>query len=129
MLETPALICLALNVYHEARNQPVADQVATAQAVLKRVESTEYPGEICSVVFERLENGGCAFSWVCGSIPEYDARAWLNARLIASAVLAGSGHAEFAALNYHADYVSPHWPDRTVVGRYGGRHIYYEAGG
>ncbi len=124
-----ALICLALNVYHEARNQPVSDQVATAQAVLERVESHEYPGTVCAVVEQKLSGGGCHFTWKCASIPKYDPRAWKNAQLIASAALAGSGHADFNAVNYHADYVSPNWPRRIYVGRYGGRHLYYMVGG
>ena len=123
-----ALICLALNVYHEARGEPISDQVATAQAVIVRVRSPLYPNSICSVVRQR-DGEHCQFTWVCESIPNYDARAWLTARLIASAVLAGSGHADFSATNYHARRVRPDWAHLTPIGGYGGEHIYYTGGG
>ena len=49
MLST-ALTCLALNVYFEARNQPVNGQIAVSSVVLNRVKSNKYPNDICSVV-------------------------------------------------------------------------------
>ena len=130
MTLTPTLICLALNVYFEARNQPVADQVAVAQTVLERVESPLYPNDLCSVVQQRSDHGGCAFTWHCGVRIEYDRKAWVNALLIADGVLHGSGHADFRATHYHANYVQPWWgPFVTPLGSYGGRHLYYQEGG
>ena len=45
MLE--GLACLALNIYHEARDQPIEGQVAVAQVVMERVKSNKYPNSIC----------------------------------------------------------------------------------
>ena len=42
LLET-AFICLALNTYHEAKNQSLVGQVATAQVVMNRVEDDRFP--------------------------------------------------------------------------------------
>ena len=36
---TASLVCLALNVYHEAKNQSFLGQVAVAQVVMNRVKA------------------------------------------------------------------------------------------
>ena len=41
LLET-AFICLALNTYHEAKNQSMIGQIATAQVVMNRVADDRY---------------------------------------------------------------------------------------
>ena len=46
-----ALVCLALNVYFEARNQPLTGQIAVTQVVMNRVESEYYPDDVCEVVY------------------------------------------------------------------------------
>ena len=47
-----ALVCLALNVYHEARDQPFIGQVAVAQVVMNRVHDDRFPNTVCEVVQE-----------------------------------------------------------------------------
>ena len=49
ILET-AFICLALNTYHEAKNQSMIGQIATAQVVMNRVADKRYPNTVCGVV-------------------------------------------------------------------------------
>ena len=49
LLET-AVICLALNTYHEAKNQSLVGQVATAQVVMNRVADDRFPNTLCEVV-------------------------------------------------------------------------------
>ena len=43
MLIAEAQFCLALNVYHEAKNQSLIGQVAVAQVVMNRVHDERYP--------------------------------------------------------------------------------------
>lgn len=50
--------CLALNIYHEARSEPVEGQVAVALVTLNRVKSDRYPGTVCEVVKQYKQ-----FSW------------------------------------------------------------------
>ena len=82
LLET-AFICLALNTYHEAKNQSLVGQIATAQVVMNRVEDNRFPNTICEVViFDGSKNivlrpswedpkkeypirHRCQFSWYC----------------------------------------------------------------
>ena len=63
MIET-ALLCLALNVYFEARSEPIAGKIAVAEVTLNRVASQDYPNTICEVVLQENQNG-CSFSWWC----------------------------------------------------------------
>ena len=41
-----ALMCMALNIYHEARNQSIVGQVAVAEVVMNRVEDSRFPDTI-----------------------------------------------------------------------------------
>ena len=61
MFETIAagFLCLAMNVYHEAKNQPFEGQVAVAQVVINRVRDERFPNTICEVV----EQGPTYESW------------------------------------------------------------------
>ena len=74
MFETIAagFLCLAMNVYHEAKNQPFDGQVAVAQVVLNRVEDERYPNSICEVV----EQGPVYESWKTRNDPAKDAIYW-----------------------------------------------------
>ena len=45
-----AIVCLALNVYYEARSQSVVEQIAVAQVVINRVNDDRYPDTVCKVV-------------------------------------------------------------------------------
>ena len=44
--------CLAMNVYHEARNQPLAGQMAVISVTVNRVNDKRFPNSICGVVYE-----------------------------------------------------------------------------
>ena len=49
-----ALMCMALNIYHEARNQSMVGQVAVAEVVMNRVEDSRFPDTICEVVKQAI---------------------------------------------------------------------------
>ena len=42
------LTCIALNVYYEARSEPLDSQVGVAHVVLNRVASDKFPDDACS---------------------------------------------------------------------------------
>lgn len=128
MLTIP-IVCLALTVYFEARNEPIAGQVAVAQVVLNRVKSPNFPNDVCSVVSEGgVENFSCQFSWFCDGktdIPR-NVDAWLQAWLVADAVMHGSIHKELIGVtHYHANYVQPYWAPTLVFAAAVGRHKFY----
>ena len=58
-----ALMCLALNVYFEARNDSMVGQYAVAQVVMNRVQSNKFPNDVCSVVKQSRKDGTCQFTW------------------------------------------------------------------
>ena len=53
-----ALLCLTLNVYHEARGEPFLGQVAVAEVTLNRVDDLRWPDTVCEVVYQPYQ-----FSW------------------------------------------------------------------
>lgn len=57
-LTAAAISCLALNIYHEARDQPIKGQVAVAFVTFNRVLSNKYPDDVCDVVWQNKQ-----FSW------------------------------------------------------------------
>jgi spore germination cell wall hydrolase CwlJ-like protein len=63
-LDARALSCLALNVYHESRGEPVEGQLAVAHVTLNRAESSGHPDDLCAVVTE-ANGASCQFGWWC----------------------------------------------------------------
>lgn len=105
---TAAAMCLALNVYFEARGEGVTEQVAVAQVVMNRVEDVRFPDTVCGVVYERRQ-----FSWYWDGKSDWprEVGAWELAQVVAVAVLDGWFWRDLTsgALYYHAPYVSPRW--------------------
>ena len=119
------LMCLSMNVYFEARNQPLAGQVAVAQVTMNRVASPDYPDDVCGVVYQHKQ-----FSWYWdgkSDVPREE-EAWVRAQMVAGAVLAGSGHQKFMDVDithYHAVYVQPYWaPTMQLVAQVGDHKFY-----
>lgn len=120
--------CMALNIYHEARDGSVLGQRAVAMVTLNRVESQRYPDDVCSVVYQanRDSNGNiirhqCQFSWFCDGKSDrpntenvIEARAWELAQEIAIEMIVDYGTMEDfteGSTMYHADWVNPYWAD------------------
>ena len=118
-----ALMCLAMNVYHEARDQSIAGQVAVAQVTMNRVESEDFPNDVCSVVHQHKQ-----FSWYWdgkSDVPR-ESRAWMRAQMVAKGVLAGSGHSDLdGVLHYHALTVKPYWTAKMQLVAQIGDHVFY----
>lgn len=124
------LTCLALNVYHEARNEPLVAQYAVAHVVLNRVASDRYPDDVCSVVHQGYHKGKhkCQFSWYCDgkSDEATNQHAWLQSVTLASAVLDNIyPDITEGALWYHAHYSSPYWKSSVKYVTQIDSHIFY----
>ena len=134
---TASLICLALNVYHEAKNQSFIGQVAVAQVVMNRVKDKRYPNTVCEVVKQGQTykwkpsfpiKNRCQFSWYCDgkSDKPMEIKAWEDAMHVANGVY--NQHLDDfveGATHYHADYVNPSWAEtKTYVTRIDD-HIFY----
>lgn len=54
-----ATVCLALNIFYEARGEPNIGKYAVAEITMNRVMSKKYPDTMCGVVYQHKQ-----FSWV-----------------------------------------------------------------
>ena len=128
-----SLRCLAMNVYHEARGEPVSGQYAVARVTLNRVASRHYPNTICEVVhqkrWDRLRKRYVsAFSWT--ELPprlNIKDRAWKLASKVAKDVHQSHQPGDLhGALFYHARRIKPSWArKKNPVARIG-KHIFYK---
>ena len=132
-----AIVCLALNVYHEARDQPFIGQVAVAQVVMNRVYDDRYPDHPCEVVFQGPTYSWkpdfpvrhrCQFSWYCDGKSDkvYDEDAYKQALTIAHGVYYDNLD-DFVegATHYHAVYVLPEWAESKTPVVQIGQHMFY----
>lgn len=126
------LTCLAMNVYHEARGEPLVGQFAVAEVTMNRVASRRYPDTVCDVVYEqrwdRIRGRYVgAFSWTeLDSTAELKTKEWKRAWKVAEAV---HGEREAPMLNgalfYHAKSIRPSWARKKEPVARIGMHIFY----
>lgn len=136
LLET-AFLCLALNTYHEAKNQSMVGQIAVAEVVMNRVADRRYPNTVCEVVKQGPKYKGsdipvrhkCQFSWFCdgkSDIPKNE-KAWKKAQDYAYLVLYNRIAIDITegATHYHATYVKPSWAKTKTRTTRIESHIFY----
>ena len=141
ILET-AFLCLALNTYHEAKNQSMIGQIATAQVVMNRVADSRYPNTVCEVVKQGPHRPSwedpkkeypvrhrCQFSWYCDGKPDVpkNEKAWKKAQDYAYLVLYNRINIDVTegATHYHATYVRPAWARTKTRTTRIEKHIFY----
>jgi N-acetylmuramoyl-L-alanine amidase len=79
-------LCMALNIYHEARGESSVGQRAVAHVVLNRSKSSFFPNTLCEVIWQRSQ-----FSWTIrpvGSLVPREAASWGRAQSVALQVMA-----------------------------------------
>lgn len=133
MIVQSALICMALNIYHEARGEFVPGRYGVALVTMNRARQEE--DKVCEVVFKRKQ-----FSWTSGvvktasgwKLPEHmrphDKEAWRVAKLIAEQTVRGR-MPDFTrgADHYHAMRVKPVWRTSLVHLADIGNHRFYRS--
>ena len=136
ILET-ALMCMAANIYHEAKNQSMLGQFAVAQVVMNRVEDSRFPDTVCEVVKQGLTYrngkvviGKCQFSWYCdgkSDEPNRKSKAWSKAIRHAAIIMGESINLDVTdgATHYHASYVRPSWAKTKKRTTRIDKHIFY----
>lgn len=125
-----ALKCLAMNIYWEARSEPLVGQVAVAAVTLNRVEDQRFPDDVCKVVRQggEIRRHRCQFSWWCDGKKDVplEAEAWRRANTLARLTAAGViQDPTGGAMWYHADYVEPYWAEAKKQVTKIGKHIFY----
>jgi len=117
------LECLALNIYHEARGETVEGQIGVAFVTLNRVEHSNWPDNICDVVYQEKQ-----FSWthVIKDHTPYERKPYREALAIARDVIIGNVvDPSKGAVFYHARWVNPSWTSYVEVSKVIGNHIFY----
>ena len=134
---TDDTMCLAKNIYFEARSESTAGRIAVAWTVINRVRHKRFPNSVCEVVEQGLkyENGfpkrnKCQFSWYCDGQPDIirNVNEWRDAYRLASYVSTGRDHLvdiTDGSLWYHADYVFPRWAKHKRKTAKIDTHIFY----
>ena len=116
--------CLAGAVYFESRGEPLAGQLAVAQVVINRTESSRFPTSYCGVVYQRAQ-----FSFVKnGRMPRIrtGSEAWDRAKAIARIAHEGLWDSEAGdSLYFHAKYVRPSWSRKKTARATISQHIFY----
>jgi len=135
--------CLAMNMYHEARDQGTAGMIAVSAVVLNRVNDKRFPNSVCEVVRQGPTRPSwknptksypirnrCQFSWYCDgkSDEPKDYEAYKKALDLSSLIM--HNDIKFVditdgATHYHADYVKPDWAKTKVRTTEIGDHIFY----
>lgn len=86
MITTAAVMCLALNVYHESRGESTRGQMAVALVTLNRVNSKHYPNNTCDVVYQKYQ-----FEWTRkNKSPVTYGREWRESLYVAKLVSNGN---------------------------------------
>ena len=112
------ILCVALNVYFEARSEEFLGKIAVGSVDMNRVESPIFPDNACDVVYQAEYLGKwpkrhrCQFSWFCDGLADIprETEEWAEAVTIATWVH-GIGLPDITggALWYHSNDVSPKW--------------------
>ena len=114
--------CLAKNIYHEARGEPLEGQIAVAQVTLNRVRNPQFQNTVCAVVYAPSQ-----FSWTLDKRKRVrDQKAWRASVSIARAVLTQAVNLpNFPALYFNTTQVNPRQHrNKKVLARIGS-HIFY----
>lgn len=121
MLTTTAALCLALNIYHEARGEPEKGQIAVGMVTMNRANwKTD---QICQVVYQPQQ-----FSWTTQHVAsaKKEVAAWHRSQQLARQIIARR-HSDptQGATHFHTKNITPKWSaclQRTVRI---GQHIFY----
>ena len=117
-----ALLCLTLNVYHEARGESLSGQFAVAHVTLNRAKRKAK--NVCRVVYQKGQ-----FSWVNDQLSNdmSDKKAKTRAMRVAFVSLLFS-HWDITrgATYYHTKQVNPIWSGSLVKLGIIGNHVLYK---
>jgi len=120
-LTAAALSCLALNLYHEARGEPLEGQVAVVLVVRNRARGN--PRNVCRVIHARHQ-----FSWTQHKprLPKPHRPTLDRLTAVARAAWNMADYTR-GATHYHALHVFPDWAQvHHPVGVWG-RHMFYRS--
>lgn len=130
-------MCLAKNIYYEARGQVMPGQIAVALVTFNRVKAKRFPDSICKVVWQKRKSKKTGkmvaqFSWTLdgnsNNPPNSDT--WKETYSLAETMLDERSLDNFSdptggAQFYHNTQVDPYWNDSMSKVATIGEHIFY----
>ena len=130
MILATALLCLSLNIYHEARSEPIEGQFAVAQVTLNRAEGDEK--NVCREVLKPRQ-----FSWTSSMVKgksllsngkPLDRQAWMRAQALAKLALSGKvkNSIQDVCFYHHVSKVKPKWSYAMTRVKDIGQHRFYK---
>lgn len=130
------LTCLALNIYHEARGEPLEGQLAVAFVTHNR--AMDRSGEFrrhntyCDVVKQGYKPGkmSCHFSWYCDgkSDKAKDLNSWRRIKVLAKQFIMNyhtMNDPTKGAMHYHTVDVKPWWTNKMSGSILIGDHYFW----
>lgn len=129
------VMCMALNLYHEARGESKVGRLAVMNVVMNRAKSSEFKGStICDVVMSgRKDANGrpikhkCAFSWMCDGRSDTPKNMEMFDKMYNEAEEFLSNNEVIdvteGAVYYHSTGVNPNWKFEKVTRI--DNHIFY----
>jgi N-acetylmuramoyl-L-alanine amidase len=119
MITTALVACLALNVYHEARGEPLEGMYAVA--LVTRNRALRLNKNVCQVVHSPNQ-----FSWTIYKPKASDPKAYKLAESVALDVLLGKvSDITAGSTFYHAKHVKPDWSRKFIYRKTIGKHKFY----
>ena len=118
-------VCLAKNIYFEARNESLKGQIAIALVTLNRLQAARWSDEACNVIYADEQ-----FSWYSDGLSDRprNNHSYLSVALIASAMLdpdTAIFDFTYGSTHYHADYVEPYWSQYMILKAKIDTHLFY----
>ncbi len=118
------LLCLALNIYHEARGEQERAQWAVGFVTINRAKRAEWGGNICSVVWARSQ-----FSWTVRGVRTLVPReinAWRESQRKAVMLFSNqkADDPTQGATHFYQSRLRPSWSRRLVDKMRIGAHMF-----
>lgn len=115
--------CLAENIYHEARGEPLEGREAVAHVTLNRVADPRWPDTICGVVWQPHQ-----FSWTATNPPIKEPAAYERALMVAVSAITGLSDDPTGGATHYFDHnrVNPRWSRRLERVAVIGGHTFLE---
>ena len=106
------ILCLAKNIYHEARGESRKGKLAVAKVTLNRAAHPKFAKTICGVVYQPKQ-----FSWTLNYKPkEYSGPEWEDSLALAREAFATNlVHFDFPALYFHSASIKPKWKRKRLA--------------
>jgi len=110
-------MCLARNIYHEARGESYIGKLAVAKVTINRTKDPKFPRTICGVVYQPGQ-----FSWTALGPRKTDQE---SIRIAQRAIQGRHELSRFDALYFHNKSVSPAWARKFKKIKTIGTHAFY----